>query len=360
MTKNKKTILMTGGHAGSTAYALTQSLRKNKNYDLDIYFVGSKQAVEGHSVSTLEEDALPELGVKFIGINAGRLQRKFTKHTILSLLKIPVGFFQSFWYLIKIRPDIIVSFGGFASFPVVLSAFILKIPILIHEQTAAVGRANKLSQKMADKIAVSRSESVLYFDKTKTVVTGNPVSLDVVKMKPRTRLPLRPTIMITGGSRGSEFINQTVQEILPTILKHYNVIHQVGLANKNKYKIRQNYQVYGRISPKDWPLFLEKADIIISRSGANIVSEILIAKKPSILIPIPWSYMDEQTQNAKYAFSSGGIKILNQSDLNPKSLLDAVNSVRQNWQTMVKNMINFKSEDINASDKLADLIIKLI
>lgn len=353
-------ILMTGGHAGATAYALTQALRKNKNYKLDLYFIGAKQATEGLKYSTLEEDALPQLGISYIGITAGRLQRKFTKHTIPSLLKIPIGLFQAFWYLVKIKPDIVVSFGGFASFPVVLSAKLLAIPIIIHEQTTVFGRANKLSEKLASKIALSRESSKVHFNNKKTVVTGNPVSSEISKIFPKSKISGKPTIFITGGSRGSELINETVSKTLPKLTSQFNVIHQVGISNEYKYKNKENYQVYGRINPRDWYKFLEKADIIVSRSGANIVSEILIAKRPSILIPIPWTFMDEQLQNAKYAQKSGGVIILPQSDLNSDSLLKSINDVYKNWKEMVLNMNKFESEDLKASDRLADLIFKLI
>ena len=359
MVKENK-ILMTGGHAGATAYALVSSLRKNKNYKFDIYFIGAKTATEATYNKTLEEEALPQLGVKFIAINAGRLQRKFTMHTLPSILKIPIGFIQSLWYVGRIKPNVVMSFGGFASYPVVLAAWLNNIPVVIHEQTAVYGRANKFSERLATKIAISRQSSASYFDLKKLQITGNPVSPEIFNIKSKNRLPVKPTLFVTGGSRGSETINEVFVKILPKLVKNYNIIHQVGVANEHKYTSKIGYEAIGRINPNIWAKYIDKADIIISRSGANIVSEILIAKRPSILIPIPWSYMDEQSQNAKYALKSGGVEIVNQKDLTPQTLFETIVRVTKNWASMNKKMQEFKSEDLYASDKLSNLIIDLL
>src|SRR6185369_7004805 len=109
-------ILLTGGHAGATAYAVTEEII-SKKLNWKLYFIGSTTAIEGKKIATYEEKVLPTLGVKYISITAGRVQRKFTFWTIPSLIKIPVGFIGAFYQLIKINPDIVLSFGGFVGFP---------------------------------------------------------------------------------------------------------------------------------------------------------------------------------------------------------------------------------------------------
>ena len=186
----KVKVVMTGGHAATTAIAVVEEI-KAKRLDWGLTWIGVKKAIEGKTVQTLESEALPKLGVKFITIITGRAQRRFTIHTIPSLLKIPAGFVQSFYHLVKIKPNVVVSFGGFASIPVVVDAKILGIPIIIHEQTSVIGRANGFSSQIADKIALARSESLKYFPKEKSVVIGNPVMKEITKIKPKLKSPKR-------------------------------------------------------------------------------------------------------------------------------------------------------------------------
>jgi len=313
MQKTSKVIVFTGGHAGSTAYAVISELLRNHDYEFQIHFIGANSALEGTKVQTFESQFLPKLGVIYHGVSTGRLQRKFTFRTIPSILRIPFGFFQTFGMLKRIKPDLVFSFGGFASFPVVFWAKLFSIPVILHEQTAAIGRANKLAIRFADKILLARSESLPYFNSQKTIVTGNPVSPDVANVGFKTKVGNPPVIFITEGSRGSRKINENFIDILPKLLTKFKVIHQVGSLGKVRFErikagfgeLGKSYTVYGVIDPKDWAKILSKSDIIVSRAGANIVSEIIVIKRPAVLIPIPWSYEDEQTKNAKIASSDG-------------------------------------------------------
>ena len=255
--ENRRRIVLTGGHAATTAVAVTQEI-KSEGLDWDLYWIGVKNAIEGKKIVTLESEVLPRLGVKFLPLITGRMQRRFTIWTIPSILKIPIGFIQSFYYLIKIRPRVILSFGGFASFPVVFSGSILGIPVVIHEQTSAIGRSNRMSVKFAKEIALSRKESLKYYPKEKSVITGNPVMKEVVRIKPKIKIGQIPTIFITGGSRGSQSINESVEKILRQLLSKYRVIHQTGgldylkfsdIKQKLPQALRDNYEVFVRVNP---------------------------------------------------------------------------------------------------------------
>ena len=310
MPKNRREkvrVVLTGGHAGATAYALIEELRESKNVAWDISWIGPSKAIEGKGVPTFEGVVFPKIGVRFISITAGRIQRKFSFWTIPSLIKIPLGFFHALAILLRVRPRIILSFGGFAAYPVVIAGYLMHIPVILHEQTITVGRANKFSAIFARKIALARKESTEYFPKEKCVVVGNPVSKEILSVVSKKKIGIPPTIFVTGGSRGSEIINETIQNILPKLLAKYKIIHQTGINQFEKFKklkeklpqnIKDNYQIYGLIEPWNWYKLLNLADVIVSRAGANILSEIMIAKIPAILIPIPWAYGDEQMKNA--------------------------------------------------------------
>lgn len=215
--KKENRLILTGGHAATTAIAVVEEI-KSQGKDWKLYWIGVKNAIEGKKMVTLESEALPRLGVKFLPLVAGRLQRRFTIWTIPSILKIPFGFIESLYYLLKIRPRAVLSFGGFASFPVVFNAKLLGIPVVLHEQTSAAGRSNLLSAKFASVIAISRKQSSKYFPSGKCVLTGNPVMKQVAKVKVKLKHSNPPVIFITGGSRGSQSINSAVEKILRSLL----------------------------------------------------------------------------------------------------------------------------------------------
>lgn len=359
---------MTGGHAGATAYALSEALRKDKNFNWKIHFIGARSALEGKSVATYEQEVLPTIGVTYHGIDAGRLQRKFSVNTIPSILKIPVGLVQAIRLVLKINPDIILSFGGFVGFPVVLAGKLIGKKVVIHEQTAVYGRANKASEIFADRIALSRKTSAKHFDLKKAEVIGNPVSAEITSIKHKKTLASPPVILVTGGSRGSQIINETVALILPKLLSNFKVIHQVGDVEKDKYlmlkdnlgELGSNYEVFGVIPPTKWYQMIEKSDMIVSRAGANIVSELMVVKRPAILVPIPWTFADEQNKNALSAKEFGIARILPQEKLTPENLLAEIEAVMKNWEKIVKETSLKKSPDINASKALVDLLISVI
>lgn len=352
-----KKIVLTGGHAGTTALAVIEELVKGGGWD--IYWIGPKRAFEGASVETLEAKTFPKLGVSFHPIVAGRIQRKFSVHTIPSLVRIPFGFFHALFLLIKIRPQVVVSFGGFAAFPVVVIASLLGKKTVIHEQTVAVGLANKLSSIFADKIALAREGSKKYFPAKKTVVTGNPVMASIVKVGRKKKIGTPPTLLIMGGSRGARLINNAVAEVLEKLLQKYNIIHLTGeegyseLSGLNK----KNYQVYDFVEPSIMADLYKQSDIVVGRAGANTVSEIMVTGRPAILIPIPWTRYDEQTQNAKTAQNAGIATVLPQDRLTGESLVAAIDSMVARWEhVVITNDRSLADKDTLAVKCLVELL----
>ncbi len=358
-TKNEIRIVLTGGHAATPGIATVEELRKRDfGKKLEIYWIGSKKSVEGTKFSTLEYKIYPEIGVKFYPITAGKIQTKFTRHTVPSLLKIPVGFVQAFIALLKIRPKVVISFGGYASFPVVFWAWVFRIPVILHEQTVAAGRASMASSFFAARIAVSREESLKFFPKNRVTVTGNPVMQEIVKVKAKNTPGNPPTILIIGGSRGSQFINEEVSYIADKLTQKYKLIHVTGEANYLNYKNFESawYEVISTVDPREVYKYYEKADIVISRAGANSVSEIIIVKRPAILIPLPRTFMDEQVKNAKYAEDFGVAKVMTEREVNSESLQSAIADSLENWSKIVGRIKEKISPDLNAAKNLVDLV----
>ncbi len=351
-------IVLTGGHAATPAIAVVEKLKELHPHKLTFYWIGSKKAIEGSSTHTLEYKVFPVLGINFVAIVAGKIQTKLTIHTIPSILKIPIGFIQTFFALLSIRPRAILSFGGYASFPVVFWGWIFRIPIILHEQTVAAGRANIASSFFSTKIALSREESFNHFPKNKSVLIGNPLMQEIVGVGQKSKPGNPPTILIMGGSRGSEFINDEILKIIPDLVGKYNLIHITGESHYQKIKsfAKDGYEVLSSVAPFEMSKYYQKADLIIARSGANTVSEIIATKRPSILIPLPRTFMNEQVQNARYAENFGIAKVLLETEVTSKTLLSQIQNSFLNWHKIVEQVSKKVSPDINSAKNLANLI----
>ncbi len=345
-------IALIGGHL-SPALSVLEALPK----DTRVLFIGRKYALEGDDALSLEYKTMTALKVPFVGLNTGRLQRKFTKFTVSSLLKLPFGIIKSFFILITFRPDVVVGFGGYVSIPVIFCAFILRIPVVIHEQTMEIGFANKLVSGFAKKICISWNSSRKYFPKNKIILTGNPVRKFPI-FNPQFSIfnNKLPTIYITGGSSGSHFINVLIEEILEELLGKFNIIHQAGDTQEyNDYdrletfrkrlpeNLRDNYVLEKFIDPSEVGELISSSSLVISRSGVNTITELIYFEKPAILIPLPFSQKNEQLKNAKFLEKIGLGVVLQQSGLNQEKLLSAINKMTKNLNSYRISKAEFRN-----------------
>ncbi len=347
-------ILITGAHF-TPAVAVIEQLKKYP--DISITYVGRKYTQEGDDSSSVESQVIPTLGVKFISLITGRLQRSFTRYTILSILKIPIGFVQAFYIILKEKPDVVLSFGGYVAVPLVICSWLLSIPIIIHEQTLVSGLANKISSFFADTIAVSFKDNNEFKGK-KVVLTGNPLRQEIInpnqegfekyeKLFQQAKRDYRPVILITGGNQGSHILNLVVENCLERLLKISCVIHQTG-DSKFKDSERLSDLQNERYIVKKWinkeiGIILSKVDFVVSRAGINTLIELAFLGKPTLVIPIPYLYKDEQNQNAKYFAELGLTKILPQSKLTRDNFL-------QNIKDMLKNLPKLKENAARAKE----------
>ena len=359
-------ILITGAHI-TPAVAVIGQLKKIAN--VEVVYVGRKTTLEGDKSLSIESKILPNLGVKFSPIITGRLQRSFTIYTIPSILKIPIGLIQAFYILLSEKPDVILSFGGYVAVPVVFAGWLLSIPIIVHEQTLISGLANKISAAFADKITVSFNQNYPYHKPT--VLTGNPLRpeilgsellkhLDIFNVAGKEKLPV---ILIMGGNQGSHVINLTVDRVLDKLIKMACIIHVTGDNKFNDFErldkikreelgsLENRYMVRKWIG-KDLGLMMKKADLVISRAGINTLLELSLMGKPTLVIPIP--YQAEQIANAKFFEKLGLARILPQTNLSGKSLLDNIKKMLKSLDKLSDKAKNAKGVIIpDAAKRLA-------
>ena len=339
-------VLITGAHF-TPAVAVIEELKKRPS--AQIVYVGRKKSQEGDSTLSVESQEIPKLGVKFIPIITGRLQRSFTIFTIPSFLKIPVGFIQAFFIILMEKPDVILSFGGYVAVPVVIAGWFFSVPIIVHEQTLVSGLANRISGWFADKIALSFDRGLKH---GKTILTGNPLRREI--LNPLKNLSIKntiPTILVTGGNQGSHVINLAVEEILDNLTKIASIIHVTGDNRFHDFerleKLQNEKYLVKKWIGEEWATVLSKTDLVVSRAGINTLTELAYLKKPALVIPIPYLFQDEQNKNAKYFEKLGFVRILAQSKLSGKSLLE-------NIKKMLKDLDYLKDQA-----KMAEQVVKL-
>jgi UDP-N-acetylglucosamine--N-acetylmuramyl-(pentapeptide) pyrophosphoryl-undecaprenol N-acetylglucosamine transferase len=371
----KLLIVAGGGGHFAPALAVIEKLPK----DWELLVVGRKYVFEGDQSLSLEYQTAKKLGIPFRPLTTGRLQRKFTRYTINSLLKIPIGLSQATAIISEFKPDVVLSFGGYVSVPICLAASILRIPLVIHEQTLDAGISNKLVAKFAKKVCISWEESRKFFPAEKTILTGNPLRKEFETGDMRTdkfnkahskAVTGEPTIYITGGSSGSHAINTVVEGCIEKLLQKYNVIHQVGDSTQYKdferlTKFRENlsielksgYRLVKFIEPSKVADYLNKADLVISRSGINTITELIYFGKPSILIPLPYGQHQEQLKNANFMKKLGLAEVAEQKDLTPEKLHIKISEVFDKIDSYKKHIdIGKKLIDIDSADKIIEVI----
>jgi UDP-N-acetylglucosamine--N-acetylmuramyl-(pentapeptide) pyrophosphoryl-undecaprenol N-acetylglucosamine transferase len=369
--KGKLRILLTGGHAATSAISVMEEIIRRKDVSPfnEIYWIGAKRAFEGKNVPTLESISIPKLNVRHYQISAGKLRKRFDFWSIVSFLKIPLGFLQAFIIVSRVNPDLVLSFGGYVALPVVISSKLRGIPVVIHEQTVVSGRANLVCSYFCDLVLISREESRSFFSRKKVVLVGNPTTTQMAEITPKTSIGTPPTIYVTGGSRGSQIVNNLVENSLEYLLKRFNIIHHTGFVDYRKFlgirenlprKLKQAYEVYPMIDPMKRDNVFRLADIVVARAGAHTVSDIIVSKRPAVLIPIPWTNFNEQLKNAQYAQKFGIAQILEEKDATNKNFIDKIEYTLKNWQKIVDRVKNKKSIDVDASRKIVDLLEEVV
>ena len=365
-------ILLTGAHL-TPALAMIDHIQARHPKDKLVY-VGRLFSQEKLAQKAVEASEVKARGVKFIAFSAVKFVNSSLFDRLFSFFSFPKTVKEAKEILKKERPDVVLSFGSYLAVPFALAAKTLKIPLVTHEQTIAMGKANQFIAKLADKVAISYPQTADYLNKKNYTVTGNPVRNRIFakNLKRPKDLPakFKKLVLIMGGNQGSFAINEAVGLILTDLLKDYTVVHQCGRANKLKdypkelKKIRQDlpedlkekYVIKEWINEEDLFWIYQKADFAISRAGANSVLELCLVPLPAILIPLPKAYNDEQQRNALMMKNAGGAIILPQADLSSEKLLRAIKKMEACYKVMRQKLAK-KSFYQDSEKKLYQLLV---
>lgn len=315
-----------GGTAGHVTpnIALMPALR-NEGYDIS--YIGSYDGIEKRLIE--------EQGVPYFGIASGKLRRYFDLKNFSDPFKVLKGYGQSIKLLKKLKPDVVFSKGGFVSVPVVLAARHCKIPAIIHESDLTPGLANRIAIPRASKVCCNFPETLSYLPKEKAVLTGSPIREELLSGDANSAFSLckfenhsKPVILIIGGSSGSRAINTAIRDLLPELIKNYNIIHLCGKGNLDSTLDDVLGYAQFEYANKELADMFALANLVISRAGANAICELLALRKPNILIPLSAAASrGDQILNANSFRSQGFSYVLDEEELTNTTLLEAIEHV---------------------------------
>ncbi len=368
-------IVFTGGGTGGHFYPIIAVSEKvNEIIDRD-KIIGAK--LYYISESPYDKEMLFQNGLIYEEVSAGKMRTYFSFRNFTDIFKTIFGIVNSTFKLFSIYPDVVFSKGGYAAFPVVFGARLLRIPVIIHESDSAPGRVNRWAGRFAKKVAISFKESAVFFPSKTTAWTGQPIRTEIEVpaskkdgydyFKLESNLPV---ILILGGSQGAELINNTILDALPRLVKNYQVLHQTGVKNFNNVSEqaevvltdnpnKSRYVAIQFLNPLSMKMAAGVATIIVSRAGSSIF-EIASWGVPSILVPITNTNLDHQKKNAFSYARAGACTVIEEANMTAgilSSEIERITGDKTELELMSKNAKSFHKP--KAAEKIAQAIIDI-
>ncbi len=368
-------ILFAGGGTGGHFFpiiavieAINELADREHIVDLKLYFM---------SDDPIDKELLTKTHVEYIGVKTGKRRTYFSFKNFTDIFKTFAGVIYATIKIFLLYPDVIFGKGGYASFPAMFAARLLRIPVVIHESDIIPGRVNRWIGDYATNVAISYPEAIKYFkNKDRIALTGQPVRkilLETPTEDPFEVLQLEPgvpVILVLGGSQGAEKINENLIDIMPQLIERYQVIHQTGENNYEWMKQRatgmltgnpkmQRYRPVAFLDSKQLRVAAKSATLIISRAGSTIF-EIALWQKPSILVPLTIARDDHQRENAYSYARTGAAVVVEEQNLKPGVFFSVIESImedRSRQEKMIEGTKQFAK--IDAADKIAQLLLSI-
>ena len=347
-------LIMAGGTGGHVfpALAVADELRAR---GVPVVWLGTRAGIESRLV--------PEAGYPIEWMSITGLRGKSAATILLAPLRLAVACWQALGVLFRRKPCAVLGMGGFASGPGGLMAWLIRKPLLVHEQNAIPGLTNKVLAKLAD-VVLQAFPAVF----KKAITTGNPVRKSICAIRAPEQRELDHEgslrLLVVGGSLGAVKLNEVIPQALSQIDidQRPSVIHQTGTRNIDAAKaMYADAGVEARVEAfiDDMPSVYEWADLVICRSGAMTVFELAAAGAASILVPYPFAVDDHQTSNAHYLEDAGAAIIRQQDELTTDWLVDVINDFSSNRNKLLEMAKSARKLAIPDSAKtIADACLK--
>lgn len=340
MVSTNKKAMLTGG--GTVGHVMLNKLLIPELIErgIDPHYIGSKKGIEREIIGTTN--------IPFHEISSGKLRRYLSFENLKDIFKVLKGVTDAKKVLKKEQPLFVFSKGGFVSVPVVLAAAAKDVPVYIHESDLTPGLANRIASKFATKVFCTFEETTRHFTDAKAEYLGPVLRTELNTGSNETGYEIShftsqmPVLLIMGGSLGSKKINEFVWSHLSTLCEKYQIIHLTGKGNKNDGVKHDRYLQLEYVD-EDLKHLLAISDIVISRAGSNAIFELLLAKKPMVLIPLGLDQSrGDQIQNAKHFKKHGYAEVIEEDDLNLDNLQNKLTHIDENYSEITIKMTQFK------------------
>ncbi|MBR4935500.1 MAG: undecaprenyldiphospho-muramoylpentapeptide beta-N-acetylglucosaminyltransferase [Anaerotignum sp.] len=334
--KTKKILLTGGGTAGHVTPNLAL-LPYLKAEGYEIVYIGSQNGIER---TLIEAEGIP-----YYGISTGKLRRYLSKENLKDMFRVVKGIAEAKKLIKQLKPDLVFSKGGFVAVPVVLGAKSNNVPVIIHESDITPGLANKIAMPSARVVCSTFPETLQYVPKGKGVHTGTPIRKELFEGDRQKGLEAcgftgeKPVLLMMGGSLGAVKLNNCLREILPELVKTFDIIHLCGKGHLDEsLQNRTDYKQFEYVSDGLNDLFAA-ADFIVSRAGSNSISEFLALKKPHLLIPLSArASRGDQILNAASFEKQGFAKVLDEDEMTAESMKAGIFELYENKDKYVAAM----------------------
>lgn len=349
-------IVAGGGTAGhvTPGVAVARALVARGHEPSSLHFVGARRGVEA--------DVVPAAGFPLTLLPGRGIQRRLTVDNVGAVVGLVGAVVQALRLVRRLRPRVVLATGGFASVPCVVAAVIWRVPIVVAEQNAVPGAANRLAGRFARACAVSFEGT----DLPNATVTGNPVRAEILEAvdaaAPEPTGHDRSQVLVFGGSLGARRINETVIDLVAERPPAAHVRHVIGRRDWPAMSDRAHY--LGEVADyeaveyeHDMASTLVRSHVAVCRSGASTVAELAATGTPAVLVPLPGAPGDHQTANARGLESVGAARVVTDTDLSPSTLGALIGELLgdpDGLATMARAARSFARPD--AADRVADLV----
>jgi UDP-N-acetylglucosamine--N-acetylmuramyl-(pentapeptide) pyrophosphoryl-undecaprenol N-acetylglucosamine transferase len=347
--KNNNILVMAGGTGGHVIPALSVA-RELTSKGYQVHWLGS--------IKGIENELVVDAGYRLHRISISGLRGGGSLKLLLAPLQILKALWQTFKVYRQVKPVMALGMGGFASGPGGLMAWLLRVPLVVHEQNAVAGFTNKLLSCFAKTVLQAFDHAFQAKDNLHTV--GNPVRNSIVEIEePTERLKNREgalNVLVVGGSLGAVALNNVIIEMMGLQQGTANLWHQTGSRNfdavKNGYELAHIEDVKISAFINDMAGAFSWADVVICRSGALTVSELMAAGVASILVPYPFAVDDHQTANGQFLVKLDGAIICQQADLSATLLLEELSLLQQDRNRILHMSCAARSQASSDSAKV--------
>lgn len=320
MTQSQKPrIALTGGGTAGHVMPNLALLPELKARNFEVHYIGSQG---------IEQELAAKAGIPFHRIASGKLRRYLSIKNFFDIFKVVLGFLQSFFILLKLRPQVIFSKGGFVAVPVTVAGWALGIPVVSHESDYTPGLANRIIARFAKKLLYSFPETAKHISASKGVLVSTPIRSELFSGQKQVGLDLCgfqgdvPVILVMGGSQGAQRLNDALLAILPELVKKFCVVHLTGKGKMIPFT-HARYRAFEFLGAELKDVFAA-TNLVVCRSGANSIFEMLALRIPMILIPLEVGSRGDQVLNANSFESRGWAVVLRESSMTPNDLANII------------------------------------